>query len=100
MALLYQATLVPSKIELLQAWVPHQPWLDDADASTVDAVGGYRLEDPEGEARVRTHLLRAADGQIRQVPGPIRGSPVAGAESLLIATMQYSVLGERWVYDA
>jgi hypothetical protein len=99
-AVLYQATLVPSKIELLQAWVPHQPWLDDADASTVDAVGGYRFDDPDGEVGIETHLLRAADGQILQVPVTYRGSPVAGAESLLIATMQHSVLGERWVYDA
>ena len=33
-------------------------------------------------------------------PVTYRGSPMAGADSLLIGTMQHSVLGERWVYDA
>jgi hypothetical protein len=99
-ALLYQATLTPSKIELLQAWAPHQPWLGDANASTVEAVGAYRFDDPDGEVGIETHLLRTADGQILQVPVTYRSSPMAGAESSLIATAQHSVLGERWVYDA
>jgi hypothetical protein len=99
-AVLYQATLVPSKIELLQAWVPHQPWLGDADASTVKIAGAYRFDDPDGEVGIETHLLRTADGQILQVPVTYRGSPVDGAESLLIATTHHSVLGERWVYNA
>lgn len=100
MALLYQATLTPSKIELLQTWVPRQPWLGDVDATTVEAVGAYRFDDPDGEVGIETHLLRTADGQILQVPVTYRGSPVAGADSLLIGTTQHSVLGERWVYDA
>jgi hypothetical protein len=99
-ALLYQATLTPSKIELLQAWVPRQPWLGDADATTVEAVGAYRFDDPDGEVGIETLLLRTAAGQILQVPVTYRGSPMAGSESLLIATSQHSVLGERWVYDA
>jgi hypothetical protein len=99
-ALLYQATLTPSKIELLQAWIPHQPWLGDADATTVEAVGAYRFDDPDGEVGIETHLLRTADGQILQVPVTYRGSPEAGADSWLIGITQHSVLGERWVYDA
>jgi len=99
-ALLYQATLTPSKIELLQAWIPHQPWLGDADATTVEAVGAYRFDDPDVEVGIETHLLRTADGQILQVPVTYRGSPEAGADSWLIGTTQHSVLGERWVYDA
>jgi len=100
MAVLYQATLVPPKIELLQAWIPHQPWLGDADASAVKVVGAYRFDDPDGEVGIETHLLRTADGQILQIPVTYRGSPVDGAESSLIATTRHSVLGERWVYDA
>jgi hypothetical protein len=99
-ALLHEATLNPPKIELLRAWVPHQPWLGDAKVSTIESVGAYRFDDPEGEVGIETHLLRTADGQILQVPVTYRGSPVDGAESLLIATSQHSVLGERWVYDA
>ena len=100
MALLYQATLTPSKIEVLQSWIPHQPWIGDADATTVEVVGGYRFDDPDGEVGMETHLLRTKDGQILQVPVTYRGSPMTGAGSYLIATMQHSVLGERWVYDA
>jgi hypothetical protein len=99
-ALLYQATLTPAKIEILRAWVPHQSWIGDADASTVGAVGAYRFDDPDGEVGIETHLLRTADGQIVQVPVTYRGSPLDGAESLLMATTRHSVLGERWVYDA
>jgi hypothetical protein len=99
-ALLHKATLTPSKIELLQAWIPQQPWIGDADLTTVEVVGAYRFDDPDGEVGIETHLLQTTDGQILQVPVTYRGSPVAGAESLLIATTQHSVLGERWVYDA
>jgi Maltokinase N-terminal cap domain len=99
-ALLYKAKLVPSKIELLQTWVPQQPWLGGADATTVETVGSYRFDDPSGEVGMETHLLRTADGQILQVPVTYRGAPVTGSDSLLIGTMQHSVLGERWVYDA
>jgi hypothetical protein len=99
-ALLYQATLSPTKIELLGAWIPHQAWLGDADATTVEAVGAYRFDDPNGDVGIETHLLRTAGGQILQVPVTYRGSPVHGSESLLIVTTQHSVLGERWVYDA
>jgi hypothetical protein len=100
MALLYQATLTPSKIELLQSWIPHQPWLGDADATTVEAVGAYRFDDPDGEVGIETHLVRTADGQVLQIPVTYRAAPVAEAASFLIATTQHSVLGERWVYDA
>jgi hypothetical protein len=99
-ALLYKAKLVPSKIELLQTWVPQQPWHGGADATIVETVGSYRFDDPDGEVGIETHLLRTVDGQILQVPVTYRGSPVADADSLLIGTMQHSVLGERWVYDA
>jgi hypothetical protein len=100
MALLYQATLTPSKIELLQSWIPHQPWIGDADATKVEVVGSYRFDDPDGEVGIETHLLQTADGQILQVPVTYRGSPMTGAESFVIATTQHSVLGKRWVYDA
>ena len=100
MALLYKATLTPTKIELLQTWVSKQPWLGDVDATTVEAVGSYRFDDPDGEVGMETHLLRGVDGQILQVPVTYRAAPMAGADSLLIGTTQHSVLGERWVYDA
>jgi hypothetical protein len=100
MATLYRATLTPPKIDLLRTWVPRQPWLGGADVSTLEAVGAYRFDDPDGEVGMETHLLATADERILQVPVTYRDSPVASAESFLIATTQHSVLGERWVYDA
>jgi hypothetical protein len=98
-AVLYEATLIPSKIDLLRAWVATQPWLGDADTSAIEAVGAYRFDDPDGEVGVETHLLRTPEGRILQVPLTYRGSPSIGAEISFIGTMQHSVLGERWVYD-
>ena len=99
MAVIYQADLVPSKIEVLRAWVPEQAWLGGADASALEPVGAYRFDDPAGEVGMEVHLLRAADGAILQVPLTYRGAPLEGSESTFVATMQHSVLGTRWVYD-
>jgi Maltokinase N-terminal cap domain len=109
MALIYQAQLHPSKIELLSSWVPSQPWLGDADATQfkaaelkaaeLTAIGAYRFDDPAGEVGIETHLLQTCGGQLFQVPLTYRNEPLDGAESALLGTMQHSVLGERWVYD-
>ena len=34
------------------------------------------------------------------VPLTYRGAPLAGAEEFLAGTMEHSVLGDRWIYDA
>ncbi|MFD9663978.1 hypothetical protein ACFWAY_20500 [Rhodococcus sp. NPDC059968] len=100
MALIHQAQLSPSKAALLGDWVPRQSWIGSADASALEVVGAYRFDDPAGEVGIETHLVRTADGQVVQVPVTYRGAPMPGAEASLITTMQHSVLGERWVYDA
>jgi len=99
MAVHHPATIVPTKHELLQAWVPHQPWLGGADASLLTKLGSYRFDDPDGEVGMETHLLGTADGQVLQVPLTYRGGPRAGAEASLITTMTHTVLGDRWIYD-
>jgi hypothetical protein len=100
MALLYAATLTPSKMELLSAWVPAQPWLRGATTSTLTSVGAYRFDDPAGEVGIETHLLAAAGAAVLQVPVTYRAGPLAGAEAALLGTTHHSVLGKRWVYDA
>ncbi len=101
MAILHRAQLTPSKMELLSAWVPLQPWSGTyAGLRTLDAVGAYRFDDPDGEVGIETHLLRSGDGQVFQVPLTYRGAALDGAGASLITRMQHSVLGERWVYDA
>ena len=100
MAVHHQATITPSKLELLQAWVPDQPWLGGADTSTLTRLGSYRFDDPDGEVGVETHLLGTADGQVLQVPLTYRGAPRPSAEDSLVTTMTHTTLGDRWVYDA
>lgn len=100
MAVHHPATIVPSKIELLQAWVPHQPWAGDADTSTLTRLGSYRFDDPEGEVGMETHLLKTADGKVLQVPLTYRGAGRAAAGQSLITTMTHTTLGDRWIYDA
>lgn len=99
MAVHHPATIVPTKLELLQAWVPHQPWLGGADASALIKLGSYRFDDPDGEVGMETHLLGTADGQILQVPLTYRGAPRTGAGDSLITTMTHTTLGDRWIYD-
>jgi Maltokinase N-terminal cap domain len=100
MATLHSAELRPTKIELLSAWVPTQSWADEVDTASLESVGAFRFDDPDGEVGVETHFLRAADGQILQVPLTYRAQALEGADESLITKMHHSVLGERWVYDA
>jgi hypothetical protein len=100
MAILYNAELTPSKIELVAEWAPTQPWFAGDAGDMMTTVASFRFDDPEGEVGVETLLVRAGDGPVMQVPLTYRGAPLAGAESSLIGTMKHSVLGDRWVYDA
>jgi maltokinase-like protein len=97
MALVYQATLTPPKLDLVIAWVADRPWgIDKAD---LKPVGAYRFDDPAGEVGLETFLLQASDGSVLQAPMTYRGAPLAGAEEHLVGTSDHSVLGPRWVYD-
>jgi maltokinase-like protein len=98
MALLHDATIVPSKRELIAAWLPTQPWA--AGLPEVTPIGAFRFDDPAGEVGVETILLRDEAGTVTvQVPLTYRGAPLDGAEDALVGTMEHSVLGSRWVYD-
>jgi len=97
MALVYDATLTPSKQDLVVAWLPSRPWA--ADIEVTAKVGEYRFDDPAGEVGVETILFSAADGRLVQVPLTYRGAPLPGAEAFLVGTSEHSVLGPRWVYD-
>jgi hypothetical protein len=97
MALLYVATLVPTKVELLRAWLPTRSWAGP-DGSGAEPVGAYRFDDPAGQVGIETHLLRAGERTL-QVPLTYRNEPLDGADEWFVGRVAHSVLGERWVYD-
>ena len=96
MALVHQATLTPSKLELLGTWLPGRPWFrEDGELAR---VGSYRFDDPAGEVGIEIMLVQSGSS-VFQVPLTYRGEPLAGAEDYLMGTMEHSVLGSRWIYD-
>ncbi|WP_460447082.1 CG0192-related protein [Angustibacter aerolatus] len=95
MATIHRAEIRPTKAELLDAWVPAQPWYPGGALTT---IGAFRFDDPAEEVGVETFLLRAGDAVV-QVPLTYRAAPLAGADDALVTTMEHSVLGRRWVYD-
>ena len=103
MALMHETTLVPSKYELLAAWLPAQPWFH-GDATKLERVGAYRLDDPAGEVGIEGHLFTAGDDTVYHVPLSYRGAPleevVEGGDAFLVGVMQHGVLGKRWASDA
>ena len=100
MALLHQADLSPTKLELLAAWLTGRPWYQARSAADLVRVAAFRFDDPAGVVGIETMLVRADDGAIYQVPLTYRGAPMGGGEGWLVGTTEHSVLGQRWVYDA
>jgi hypothetical protein len=100
MALVYRAVIRPTKLELLNPWVAAQSWYSGPPRPDLQRLGAYRFDDPAGEVGVETLLIREGDGPLFQVPVTYRAAPLDGAERFLIGTMEHSVLGSRWIYDA
>ena len=99
MALLHAASIRPTKIEMLREWAPTQPWFAGDDEG-LEQIGAYRFDDPDGEVGIETFLVRSGDGPVLHIPVTYRDAPLAGADEWLIAEMEHTVLGHRWVYDA
>ena len=105
MAVLHSgAQLTPDKIQLAQGWIGTRRWYaGKGGRPSLTTLGVYRFDDPAGEVGLEVILFvddSAAAPVLYQVPMSYRGAPLAGAESALIGTMEHSVLGTRWVYDA
>jgi maltokinase len=103
MAEILDATLTPTKPELVQAWIGAQRWYaGKGRVPELETVFAYRFDDPAGEVGVETLLVRdasAGDPEVYQVPLTYRGAPVPELEHALVGTLEHSVLGQRWVYD-
>lgn len=91
-----QATLSPSKLELLAPWLPQQSWFA-GDASDLERVGFFRFVDPDGEVGLDSMFL-SSGGTVYHVPVTWRGAELEDGE--LIGTLEHSVLGTRHCYDA
>lgn len=90
------ATLKPSKIELLQGWLPAQAWFS-GDPGKLERVANFRLVDPDGEVGLDAMVI--SDGAHSYfVPVTWRAQPLDHAEP--IGTLEHSALGTRYAYDA
>jgi hypothetical protein len=102
MVVIHQATLTPTKLELLADWLPSRPWFagpEDVTAEALQRVGSFRFDDPHGQVGLEFFLVRA--GQlVFHVPLSYRGVALPEADNALIGTTEHTVLGSRWVYDA
>ena len=95
MAILHPAQLSPSKPEILRGFLAGRSW---GATGELEILGAYRFDDPAGEVGIECHLVRV-DGTIYHRPLTYRSEPLDGAEEHLVATMQHSVLGERFAHD-
>jgi hypothetical protein len=104
MALIHHAELVPSKLELLAAWLPSQPFWPQAASAQLERIASYRFDDPAGKVGIETLLVRCqaptAAVTTLQVPLTYREAPLQNGEAAFIGNTHHSVLGTRWVYDA
>ncbi|WP_163505670.1 CG0192-related protein [Fodinicola acaciae] len=96
MALIHSATISPTKLELLAAWLPGRSWFTGD--PNVRRLGAYRFDDPAGEVGLEALIVRS-DGPVLHTPLTYRDAPLAGADDFLVGTTEHSVLGKRWVYD-
>ena len=103
MAVVHHTTLVPSKLELLAAWLPRQDWYaGEPTGPSLAKAGGFRLDDPAGEVGIEFMVVRDDAGwppTAYLVPMTYRGSPLDGGDAALIGTAEHGVLGTRWIYD-
>ncbi len=98
------ATVSPTKLELVQAWMGGQRWYAAKGRTPrLRLLARWRLDDPEGEVGIETLIVADEAGEqpvVYQVPLTYRGQPLGSADHALVGTAQHSVLGRRWVYDA
>ncbi|MBE3075981.1 MAG: aminoglycoside phosphotransferase [Actinobacteria bacterium] len=96
--------LPASIMAFLTPWMARQRWYaGKGRVPVLKCIGGLRLEDPAGEVDIDIHLLLDESGRTPttyQVPLTCRGARLAGADHALVATVEHSSLGARYIYDA
>jgi hypothetical protein len=97
MALVYpNATLTPSKRELMGTWLPTRSWYDGEERKP---VGSFRFDDPAGEVGLEGFLLGGEGLSTLFLPLTYRGAELRGAKEHLVGKTEHSELGTRFVYD-
>lgn len=90
------SVLTPTKLELMQTWLPAQSWFDQR--RELEDLASFRFDDPAGRVGLEAFLL-GGGASILFVPLTYRDAPLEGGESHLLGTIDHSALGQRWVYD-
>ncbi|MCG7310013.1 hypothetical protein [Brachybacterium sp. ACRRE] len=101
MAIIHRAQLTPSKTEILRDLLASRGWLEGEDLTV---IGAYRFDDPAGQVGIECHLVRTGE-TVYHLPLTYRSAPIdtAGDDGEVaepVATMEHSVLGTRFVFDA
>src|SRR5260370_42659617 len=103
MAVIHHTTLAPSKMELLAAWLPAQPWYAGSEHQAAPArAGGFRLDDPDGEVGIEFIVVNDGSGDhvcTYLVPLSYRGAPLDGAGDALIGATEHCGRGTRGSYE-
>ena len=89
MAIFQVATNTPPKSELIAGWIGDQHWAEISGGS-LDVVGSFHLEDPEGQVGMQVHLVTVEDS-LFQVPLTYRDERLPDMEPAYIAPMEHSV---------
>jgi predicted trehalose synthase len=104
MAEIYDGSLTPTKLELLPEWMAQQRWYAaKGHQPRLRGLWSWRLDDPAGAVGVEILVVADDSGTrpvVYQVPLTYRDAPLDGADHALVGTLEHSVLGRRWVYDA
>lgn len=103
MATIHRTTMNPTKLELLEAWLPDQLFYAGADTPRLEKNAGFRLDDPAGEVGIEFAIVTDVSGPepvVYHVPQTYRAEPLEGADEALVGISEHGVLGMRYIYDA
>ena len=104
MAIVYETTLQPSKLDLIAGWIGGQRWYTGkSHTPKLERLGFYRFDDPEGEVGIEVMVVADSGGTgepvVYQIPVTWRAEPVAELEHALIGITEHGTLGTRYGYD-
>ncbi|WP_347039449.1 hypothetical protein AAHB37_04840 [Glutamicibacter halophytocola] len=82
---------------------PKQEFYTGKGTPKLQHIGGFRLEDPEGQVGVEPRIYADhsdTSDVVYHLPLTYRDAPLPGGEKYLIGTSEHAILGKRYIYDA